>query len=443
MTCSIRDFYLKSFSQDNFLIVNKKLISKLGPRKAIFISNLIDKNAYFEKKHPEYEGWFFLIHEHQVEQTGMSEKVLRAIKKFFINIGCLKIERRGVPSKEWYWIEFEKLDEIVEILNKNDVTALTERAGLEVTKRAGLYKETREIYPSDIETNPSGSNKIILPKRNRPVPKSLSPREQHSIPRGTPCWSFIHYWNDSPGKKTRHNLAGKSKILLRVKRYYNQLKAGIFFRDKEWDSNWLLKNPKIKQFIDEQKNNEQKYTDIQLKELLSQSLLYFVEGYWPPNKDNIPSSLAEFIYNPRNQNSWFIKSVVDKPSLLRKPSLNSEQEWDPDATDLFLDLMGENRNNDNCVRSINRFVEQMKKCWELTSETFGPENSMSGHDFYYEYNSWPVFVEAYGTWLKEQNWINGIDSPSFRIESGLVNHWFQELKKQFDYGDENFRIIKS
>ena len=452
MNFTVRDFYLKAFAQDSFLSVNKKLLQKLGPRKAIFISNLIDKCAYFENNHPENDGWFFLIHEQQIIQTGMSEKIIRAIKKGFSEIGVLKLELRGAPPKEWYWIDFERLDEIVEIVNEKNSPNLTKREGLKITKREGLiyketkYKETKE-YTSYMNAVPSETvSSLPLPKRNRPAPELISPpKEKNAVLRSSPCGQFICAWNKAPGPHTKHSLVGSSKTLLRIKRYYNQLRGGIFFQDKKWNPDWLKRNPKVAETIylcENPKINPKNFSENDLLEILNSAMQHFLEGYWPQDKKTIPRSLADFIYNPHNQNSWFIKAMADPPRLLRKPGLPAEQEYDPQSTNLFLELMGENRNNDRAVRKINHFVKKMKECYELTVETYPPGGSGSGTNFHYEYPDWGMFVEAYGHWLEEQNWVNSIDLSSFRMGGGLVQHWFQELRQQFDYGDEDFKILR-
>jgi len=49
-------------SEGSFLIVNKLLLQKLGPEKALFISNLIDKYRYFLQQDKIKDDWFFQSH---------------------------------------------------------------------------------------------------------------------------------------------------------------------------------------------------------------------------------------------------------------------------------------------------------------------------------------------------------------------------------------------
>ena len=299
-----------------------------------------------------------------------------------------------------------------------------------------------KIYTSYIKAVPSETvSSLPLPKRNRPAPKQKLP-EKNAVLRGSPCGQFISTWNNAPGPHTKHSLAGSSKTILRIKRYYNQLRAGIFFQDKKWNEDWLKRNPNVKYGIESFERSNQEIPEEKLIEILNSAMNHFLEGYWPQDKKTIPKSLADFIYNTHNQNSWFIKSMTNPPELLRTPGLPADQEYDPQSTNLFLELMGESRNNDRAVREINNFVKKMKECYELTVETFPPGGSGSGTNFHYEYPDWGTFVEAYGHWLEEQNWVNSIDLSSFRMGGGLVQHWFQELRRQFDYGDEDFKILR-
>lgn len=101
---------LELFSSDAFLVVNKKLLKKVGPLKAIFICNLIEKYKYFlERKMIQTDGSFFLTHEDQMEQTGMSEHQLRICKKYFMEQEILQTIKKGVPAKEFYFLQLEEL----------------------------------------------------------------------------------------------------------------------------------------------------------------------------------------------------------------------------------------------------------------------------------------------------------------------------------------------
>ena len=101
---------LEIFRTDAFLAINKKLIQKVGIIKAAYITNLVDKYKYFRDRGMLTEdGGFFLTYEEQTKQLGLSEHQLRTCKKEFIEAGVLRTKMRGVPRKEFYFIDFGEL----------------------------------------------------------------------------------------------------------------------------------------------------------------------------------------------------------------------------------------------------------------------------------------------------------------------------------------------
>lgn len=101
---------LEIFRTDAFLAINKKLIQKVGIIKAAYIANLVDKYKYFRDRGMLTEdGSFFLTYEEQTKQLGLSEHQLRTCKKEFIEAGILSTKMRGVPRKEFYFIDFGEL----------------------------------------------------------------------------------------------------------------------------------------------------------------------------------------------------------------------------------------------------------------------------------------------------------------------------------------------
>jgi hypothetical protein len=101
---------LEIFRTDAFLAINKKLIQKVGIIKAAYIANLVDKYKYFRDRGMLTEdGGFFLTYEEQTKQLGLSEHQLRTCKKEFIEAGILSTKMRGVPRKEFYFIDFGEL----------------------------------------------------------------------------------------------------------------------------------------------------------------------------------------------------------------------------------------------------------------------------------------------------------------------------------------------
>jgi hypothetical protein len=103
---------LELYSSDAYLTINKRLLQRYGPDVTIYLCNLIDKYRYFLKQNTLINNAFFLTHEQQMEQTGLSITRLRNCKEILKSEQILSIKRIGTPSKEYYTINFSRLTPI-------------------------------------------------------------------------------------------------------------------------------------------------------------------------------------------------------------------------------------------------------------------------------------------------------------------------------------------
>jgi len=107
---SSEEFVLGTIGSDPYLVVNKRLLRQFGPVIALFINNLVDKYRYFNSQGTlDEQNGFYLTYEDQQYQTGIKEGQLRKCKNELINIDILKTKMKGIPPKEYYYLNFEKL----------------------------------------------------------------------------------------------------------------------------------------------------------------------------------------------------------------------------------------------------------------------------------------------------------------------------------------------
>lgn len=125
---------IEAFKSSGYLVVNKNLIKQLGGIQALLFCNYIDKQQYFDERFPDNKGWFFLTHKDIEEQLGLSEKVIRSAKKGLKERGLIRTKMKGQPAKEYIKLNFKVIANMIS-------PALTERVGLDLTERVGLYKE--------------------------------------------------------------------------------------------------------------------------------------------------------------------------------------------------------------------------------------------------------------------------------------------------------------
>jgi len=182
---------LELLGSDPYLIINKKLLSKFGPARTIFINNLIDKYRYFKNKNQlQDDGSFFLTHEDQKEHTGMSDYQIRSCKTYMVSQGILKTKMKGIPPKEYYYINMEKLLEVglgiflkklEELPPKNlkDYSSKNLTNNKENKYKENKYKENKYILlPKDNDEENNQQN--ILP--NKDDDSSVKNRTKEYLP---------------------------------------------------------------------------------------------------------------------------------------------------------------------------------------------------------------------------------------------------------------------
>lgn len=149
-------YALEIFSSEAYLTVNKKLLQYYGPDTSIFLSNLIDKYKYFLNNDKLEDGWFFLTHESQIEQTGLSVSKIRTCKTILKENSILEVKSKGIPAKEWYKLN---LTSLLHIIPSRHVSV-----GQAVTFPEGYIKETKSnIIPPPKKITSKERNKQYYP----------------------------------------------------------------------------------------------------------------------------------------------------------------------------------------------------------------------------------------------------------------------------------------
>lgn len=158
---SQKEYALEIFSSQAYFIVNKRLLIHYGPEVAIFLSNLIDRYKYFLDKESLKDDWFFMTHEKQMEQTGLTITKIRNCKNKLINDHILRVERRGTPAKEWYFIRFTKLLQLILPLPASRQETVCQDVRLRDEYNKTINNNKKNITKKEI--------KVKLSKRERAV----------------------------------------------------------------------------------------------------------------------------------------------------------------------------------------------------------------------------------------------------------------------------------
>lgn len=104
----------KLLSTNGFIQVNKALIKKLGLHEAILIGEFCAEYNYWEERNMLDDGYFYSTRDNIEENTGLSEHYQRKALSNLYELGIITIEKRGLPAKNYYKINFDALLSIIE-----------------------------------------------------------------------------------------------------------------------------------------------------------------------------------------------------------------------------------------------------------------------------------------------------------------------------------------
>lgn len=103
----------KLLSTDGFIQVNKTLIKKVGLHEAILIGELCAEYNYWDEQGKLEDGYFYSTRDNIEENTGLSEHYQRKALSHLYELGIILIEKKGLPAKNYYKIDFNILLSVI------------------------------------------------------------------------------------------------------------------------------------------------------------------------------------------------------------------------------------------------------------------------------------------------------------------------------------------
>ena len=95
--------------KNRFWRTDKVLAKQFGLLAASFFAYLNDLDTHLAPSN----GWFFRTREMIYEDTGVSNKQAGRLIKELVDGGVLKIRRRGVPARQYFWIDYEQVLQVI------------------------------------------------------------------------------------------------------------------------------------------------------------------------------------------------------------------------------------------------------------------------------------------------------------------------------------------
>ena len=144
---------------DRPIAFNRDLVRiGIGVTGALFLSQAL----YWTKRTREIDGWFYKTISDWEEETGLSEREQRTIKKTLQDKNLIIIEKRGLPARNYFKVNTEKLIKMLVQANRkscqNDSTSPVETTALDPSKRQHpLIQRVHTETTTDIISSELGS----------------------------------------------------------------------------------------------------------------------------------------------------------------------------------------------------------------------------------------------------------------------------------------------
>lgn len=164
--------FISSLGSQNYLPVNRALLQAVGINPAIYLSELCNYYLYFVSRNQlDSDGMFYVTHEAITKRTTLTGKQQRLCENTLRKMGVLTIKRKGVPARNWYNIEENKLlglltgvsvDYYAEVGDIDDVE--DEESAFESDSVQFAQMGNQEVTKGNIKIDQMG--KLDVPKGN-------------------------------------------------------------------------------------------------------------------------------------------------------------------------------------------------------------------------------------------------------------------------------------
>jgi len=215
---------------------------------AILLSDLLNRDTYFEEHNPKYDGWIYALSSEIEKTTVCSPHIQRKWFGVFAEIGLLQVERRSTPAKNYYKIDEKALQALIDarsaIITHLDVEYLKI---LICNNCIPLYnnnkKNNNKEIDKSISVRPKINGKSSLKENNNTIYFKLAKKLSKIIQKKkniTHTNTQIKAWSEDLRKLAtvnKVNSARQKEILKWYKKaiggkYIPVVESGKSFRDK-------------------------------------------------------------------------------------------------------------------------------------------------------------------------------------------------------------------
>ena len=178
----------KLLSTDGFIQVNKTLIKKAGLHEAILIGELCAEYNYWEERNLLEDGFFYSTRDNIEENTGLSEHYQRKALSTLYELGIIIIEKRGLPAKNYYKINFDVLLSILEESScQRRRQQDTESVNLNNNKQTKIKEKEKNSSKEELHSQEFSFGKQSTPKKANLYTKCIQLIDSYDFS----CWGNI------------------------------------------------------------------------------------------------------------------------------------------------------------------------------------------------------------------------------------------------------------
>lgn len=322
----------RSEAIQNYIILKRDVVKVIGDRPAIVLAELINQETYLIRTNKITEGdSFFYKDSYFMGKLGYTRPLLNRQLKKLETYGLIKISH-NVKNQREYTLQ----EEAINSLYSGDFSVTKRYTKLEEKKILAYQNVTplKRILDNSCFLGKNTSNNSYFLDENtsgNPPHGDISAREfssvcsentepvelfDTSLPENIkniqPENPIITFWNkfDCFSKHSSRN----TKLYKNASIYLNKLLDHTFCNSYEFDSTWKIENNLKTSIL---KN----ITEKDIKSAIVAYSLQFQPDYLPENKDRLPRSITDFIYNPRTKKSQLLWLLQKPPKLVDSPNV--------------------------------------------------------------------------------------------------------------------------
>ncbi|MFA5015746.1 MAG: hypothetical protein WC549_09450 [Actinomycetota bacterium] len=427
---------IKTFlDSGNYITINKKLIHILGLLPAVLLQDLINKHNYFEnrKELTEEESFYNTIKNIETD-TGLNSYYITFAVKFLCDFDLLIVNKKGMPARNYYKLNFDKIEELfhreIKPSDKAVRSLVTKRSRYKSPNKADIItnnikdnnikltntvsdETVRGAESSKADSSSSKNNSSKLRSRTE-LNKSSYKKKESSINEYFPIeeetnqlkidYKNLIVWINTLEFIQKCKMEIYTKKLHQAFLYYSAMRQGKFSEYATMIKDWDFPLPT-------ECLNGRIYSDEEIRKLIKLYLLQFQVGYWPftdEEKKKLPRSINTIFYNPYNSKcpSPILKVLVQPPQKVKDkiaPTIPIDQDCVNIMKCGFEEIYGSSlseSNIDRLTQIVNMLCAEISKQYPLFIKTVSEERRK---DIVFAIGGQERFIKYYMEWIIERS----------------------------------------